>query len=329
MQTLEFTEALLEIVGKLRVQEIAGTIQNWLAAQYQPNQPPAITDQQKDAFSELLLSSRSGFDELRVRPTTAKILNGLEVKDFYQPNRIRQLIVKLSGIQNVDQAKGLPDVHAYYEKFQSLLRFAATCRDLLEKEKVGVVGPTEGIVQIELINYADEDGISPKRLATFAGTISDLHRDVAIVLGVASDTLTFRYFDSGSDLLTGLKCSKDIADTLNTLLKQVWEKLRFWRFDTFDKRMDSISKGLDIVDKIHESVEKGSVTQEEGNILKVKIFQKVDVLIGIGATVPLGEAATVDQKQLLTEMRNTKLLGSGEPTDIAAQAEATPPRDAA
>jgi hypothetical protein len=44
------------------------------------------------------------------------------------------------------------------------------------------------------------------------------------------------------------------------------------------------------------------------NVLQNQIFKQVDILIGIGATVPLGEAATVDQKQLLTEMRNTKLL---------------------
>ncbi len=139
------------------------------------------------------------------------------------------------------------------------------------------------------------------------------------VLGIPSDALTFTYFDSGSDLLVGLKCGREIAETLNTLLKQVWEKFRFWRYDTFEKRMASISKGLDIVDRIHESVQKGAVTEEEGNILKVKIFQKVYVMIGIGATVPLGESATLDQKQMLTEMRNTKLLGSGESPEVVAQ----------
>jgi hypothetical protein len=232
---------------------------------------------------------------------------------------MRQLIISVSNAANIAQVRALPEVHAYFEKFRSLIRLAATCRDLLEKEKVGVLKPTEGIVQVELIIYADEDGISPKRLGTFVETMSDLHRDVAIVLGIASDTLTFKYFDSGSDVLFGIKCTKEIAETLNTLLRQVWDKLRFWKYDTFDKRMESVSKGLDVVDKIHQSVEKRSLTEEEGNILKVKIFQKVDIMIGIGATVPLGESATVDQKQLLTEMRNTKLLGSGESVEAVAQ----------
>jgi hypothetical protein len=319
MQTLEFTDALTEIVKGLKAEEIVTTIQGWFGMQFAPNTPPALQDQAKDTFSELLLSSRSGFDQLSTRPTTGKIIAGLGVKDFYEPRRIRQLIIGVSGAGNIAQVQASPDVHAYFEKFRSLIRLAATCRDLLEKEKVGELKPSEGILRVEIISYADEDGIAPKRLATFVETISDLHGDVAIVLGIPSDALTFRYFDSGSDLLVGVKCGREIAETLNTLLRQVWEKFRFWRYDTFEKRMASISKGLDIVDRIHESVQKGAVTEEEGNILKVKIFQKVDVMIGIGATVPLGESATLDQKQLLTEMRNTKLLGSGEPPDIAAQ----------
>lgn len=232
---------------------------------------------------------------------------------------MRQLIIGVSSAGNLSHVRALPDVHAYFEKFRSLIRLATTCRELLEKEKVGELKPSEGIVRIEIIIYADEDGISPKRLATFVETVSELHRDVAIVLGVPSDSLTFKYFDSGSDLLVGVKCGKEIAETLSTLLMQVWGKFRFWRYDTFEKRMASISKGLDIIDRIHESVQKGTVTEEEGTILRVKIFHEVDTLIGIGATVPLGESATLDQKQLLTEMRNTKLLGSGESPEVAAQ----------
>ncbi len=319
MQTLEFTDALAEIVKALRAEEIVGVIQGWFGVQFAANQPPALPEQSKDTFSELLLSSRSGFDQLSTRPTTGRILAGLGVKDFYEPGRMRQLIIGVSSSPNYALVRALPDVHAYFEKFRSLIRLATTCRELLEKEKVGELKPSEGMVRVEIINYADEDGISPKRLATFVETISDLHRDVAIVLGVPSDSLTFQYFDSGSDLLVGVKCGKEIAETLNTLLRQVWEKFRFWRYDTFEKRMESISKGLDIVDRIHESVQKGAVTEEEGNILKVKIFQKVDIMIGIGATAPLGESATLDQKQMLTEMRNTKLLGSGEPPEVVAQ----------
>jgi hypothetical protein len=183
MQTLEFTRALREIVKELRADEIVTTIQGWFQTQFAPQQPPPLIDQVKDSFSELLLSSRSGYDRLSTQPATGRILVGLGVKDFYDPGRIRQLIHSLSGAGNLAQVRALPEIHAYLEKFRSVSRLATTCGDLLEKEKVGTVEPTEGILQLEVINYADEDGISPKRLGMFVSTISDLHRDAAIVLG--------------------------------------------------------------------------------------------------------------------------------------------------
>src|SRR5579859_2482803 len=119
MQTLEFTHALTGIVKALRAEEIVTMIQEWFGMQFAPNQPPPLPDQSKDAFSELLLSSRSGFDQLSTRPTTGRILAGLGVKDFYEPGRIRQLIIGVSNSPNYAHVRGLPDVHAYFEKFQS------------------------------------------------------------------------------------------------------------------------------------------------------------------------------------------------------------------
>src|SRR5260370_24568063 len=112
MQTLEFTEALTEIVKGMRAEEIVATIQGWLAVQFAPNQPPMLTDQSKDSFSELFLSSRSGFDQLSTRPTTSSILAGLGVKDFYEPGRMRQCVMVISNSPNYLQLRGLPDVHA-------------------------------------------------------------------------------------------------------------------------------------------------------------------------------------------------------------------------
>jgi hypothetical protein len=315
MQTLEFTRALKEIAAELRTKQIVDTIQSWLATQFAPNSPPPLTEPVKDSFSELLISSRSAYDRLSALPTTRKILGGLEVKEFYDPGRMRQLIHSLSTAQNLGQVKALPEVHAYLEKFKSLQRFAATCDQLLEAEKIGTLAPNEGIVQVELITYADEDGLSPLRLEKFIPAIVELHTDLAIVLGVPNNTLTFKYFDSGSGLLMGIQCAKEIAEALNTLLTQWWDKIRFWRFDTFEKRMEAISSGLAVAETVHEAVNKGTITEEEGRNLKLRILRRVDDLVGLGATVPLGDNATVDQKQLLTEMRNTKLLVSGEPTE--------------
>jgi hypothetical protein len=313
MQTLEFTRALKEIAKELKAAEIVDTVQKWLQAT--SGQPNSLTDQDKDGLQELLLTSRSGYDRLEVREATGKILRGLGIKEFYDAGRIRQLMMSLSNLSQLQQVRGVPDVQAYLERFKSLQRLSTTCEQLLETEKIGTVAPSEGIVEVELITYADEDGLSPLRLEKFIPAIVELHTNLAIVLAVPPGTLTFKYFDSGSGVVMGIQCAKEIAGALNTLLTQWWDKIRFWRYDTFEKRMEAISSGLTVAETVHEAVNKGTITEEEGRNLKLRILRRVDDLVGLGATIPLGDKATVDQKQLLTEMRNTKLLVSGEPAE--------------
>ena len=98
--------------------------------------------------------------------------------------------------------------------------------------------------------------------------------------------------------------------------------MRFWRFDTYDKRIEAVAKTLTVVEMVRQKVDTKAITVEEGENLKVRILQELEKLTSIGATIPLGDSATIDQRQLLTEMRNTKLLGSGSPT------EPTPPSEA-
>jgi len=132
---------------------------------------------------------------------------------------------------------------------------------------------------------------------------------IVLVHGLEGDRLTFKYFDSGSGFLVAIAAAKTIIDSMNALLSQWWDKMRFWRYDTFDKKMEAISKSLTIVETVHEAVVKGLIPAETGENLKLRILREVNKLTEIGATIPLGDEATIDQRQLLTEMRNTKLLG--------------------
>ena len=73
---------------------------------------------------------------------------------------------------------------------------ASTSRELLENEKIGQVDASQGILELELIEYTDEEGIAPKRLEVFISCVTRLHADVAIILGIQTgDKFTFKYFD--------------------------------------------------------------------------------------------------------------------------------------
>ena len=79
--------------------------------------------------------------------------------------------------------------------------------------------------------------------------------------------------------------------------------------------MEAFSKGLDFMTKVQEAVEKQALTQEEARNLKTRVFRGVENLVGLGVTLPLRDAAAVDQRQLLIEKRDLKLLGSGLPSE--------------
>lgn len=148
----------------------------------------------------------------------------------------------------------------------------------------------------------------------------ELHMNLAILFDLKQDTLTFKYFDSGSGVLVGIAAAVPIITALGTLLNQWWDKIRFYRYDSYDKKVEAISKTLEIVDTIQQKVNGSAITAEVGENLKVRLFREVEKLTEIGAMVPLKDA-TIDQRQLLTEIRNTKLLSGNVAKDVTEPPE--------
>jgi len=225
------------------------------------------------------------------------------------------LVSAISGFGNYGQARGFAETHALYEKLRSLQRLEATCRTLLEREKVGTVDPADEILRLELVDY-DGKGIEPERLKQLIVIVRRLYMNLSRVHGIEGDRLRFKYFDSGSSLLIGIQGAKEVIQSMGTLLLQWWDKNRFARFDTFEKKMEAVSKSLTVMEEVKHSVEKNVINEETGRNLARRILVEVDQLVGIGATVPLDAAATVDQRELLLAKRDVKLLESGKPTDV-------------
>jgi hypothetical protein len=320
MQTLEFTRALKEIVEKMRVNELIATLGKWLASPAQPNQNPPLTDQDKSQFSALVFDSYAGYASLLSSERTRRILEGLDVKDFYDPNRLRILVSAISGFAQMAQVRALAEAHAFFEKLRSLQKLEVTCLALLETEKVGKVEPEDGIVALELVDY-DGKGIEPERLKLLAATVRQLHTNLARIHGIEGDQLRFKYFDSGSPVLIGIQCAKEIAESINKAMLEWWDKIRFAPFEKFDRKMESMSKGMGVMETVKQKVESKVFDEETGKILARHVLKELNTLVGIGATVPLEADATVDQRGLLLAKRDVKLLESGEPPSEPADDE--------
>ena len=307
MQTLEFTRALKEIRTALEVDELVRTLERWLI----PPTAAQLSDMEKDQFSKLLFSSRSGWDRISVSDTTSKIMRELDIQDFYEPGRLRRLITLVSGSTSTQQLR-TTETYAYLEKLRSFQKLEITCQKLLETEKVGKVESEQGIVELELMDY-DGKGIEPERLRLLSITVRQLHTNIARIHGIEGDQLRFKYFDSGSPVLMGIQCAKEIAETLNKAMLEWWDKIRFAPFEKFDRKMESMSKGMAVIETVKQKVDSQVFDEETGKILSRHVLKELNTLVGIGATVPLEAEATVDQKELLLAKRDVKLLESGEP----------------
>lgn len=311
MQTLEFTRALGEIAAGLKVHELIKILAPWLAM----DSGTGVSEIDKNQFVSLILESHSGYDRLLKSEGTRKILSGLHLQELYEPTRMRRLLVGVSNSSNTQQIRGsATEFYSFFEALRSIARLEATSKDLLETEKVGEVPASDSLLALQVVDY-DGQGIEPSRLIRVTEILTDLHMNLARMLDIHNDKLTFKYFDSGSDIIMAIQAAKAIIEALGPLLLQWWDKRRFQDHETYDKDMDALSKGLDLMTKTQETVTKGVLTDEEAKILKARVFQGIDDLIGLGATLPLRGNAEVDQRQLLIEKRDVKLLGSGQLAD--------------
>jgi hypothetical protein len=307
MKTLEFTRSLTMVVRELKVAELVAMVGQWLIG---PT-PIPIGGPNKTQFAATMLDSHAGYEQLSKIEGTNKILAGLGAPELYEPSRLMRM---LTAVQNANESSLLrnnQDFLSFFEVLKSLQNLEMTCTKLLEHEKVGTVQSTEGIVQLELADY-DGKGIEPERLRVLVTTLRDLHTNLSRLLGVKGDALRFKYFDSGSSVLLGIQCGKELAKTISDLLKTWWDKLKFSDFDTLDKKIDAVERAVAMSEKMKAAIDNGAVNEEEGKILTHRIFQDVNVLVGIGVTPPLEDEVTVDQRALILAKRDVKLLQSGD-----------------
>jgi hypothetical protein len=288
----------------------------------QLNQP--VTEQEKEQYSALIFESHAGYDRLLRIEATRKILQGLEAHELYDAARLARLFIVVAASGTVGQLRSNPDIYDIYETLKSLVRIESTCRTLLEKEMVGEVGASEGIQELQVIDY-DGHGVEPPRLQLITSILVRLHTDLSRLLDVHDSKLRFVYFDSGSDVVVGMTAAAGVITALGALLLRFWDKFKFRDNEAFAKDIESLTQGLDFLGKVRESVEKKVITDEEAKILTTQVFRGINDLHGLGASAPLRDAAAVDQRQLLIDKRDVKLLGAGE-TPPSADAPPQGPR---
>jgi hypothetical protein len=321
VQTLEYIRLLKHIVKDLRVVDLMGFLDGFLA----PGTNIVVQQPTKNQFNELLFSSRSGYDVLTRDPETNKILKSLNIGATYDSARLGSLVILFNSVGNSTQLAANPQLAIFYNLLESLKNLEISCSTLLETEKFGNENTPEERLNLQIVDF-DGKGIDAVRLREIIGHLIQLHTDFARVFGISNDRLRFVVFDSGSDVGIWIHCAKDILDAIGILMSQWWSKVRFWSHDTFEKNMESLKTGLTAMESVQQSVDKKVIDSETGEIIKTRILMQVSDLTKLGVSHPSDVGERINNRELLIEHRDTKLLGAGDSLSPASQVLPSPPK---
>jgi len=315
MQTLQFTRALKRIVSEMKADELSQILTQVLSKDQNRN----ITLDLRNQFSTLLFESRVGFYELSKDSVAHRVLDALGINELYSPPHLGHLLTLFSSLPNSQGIWGNSENFYNFLTFAGMLgwlrKLSAACSMLLDAERTTKTDPNSEIVELELVDF-DGMGIEAGRVRQFFDGLEKLHLNLALALGIQDAHIKILYFDSGSTLLIGAQVTKAIAETIVRLFKQFWEKIKYQRFEDFDRKVESLSNGLDFTAKVQEQIDNKVIDEETGTKLKYRVLSEMTTLIGIGAILPADDAAEkVDQRKLLAEKKGVRLLGSGSPVD--------------
>lgn len=327
MQTLEFTDSLKRIVIDLKVSELAAVFEPWISTTSQQ----AIDEGTKQQASKTLLAAYANMTQLLKLEPTRKILTGLKIVDTFDPTKLAKLLSTIDGLSSPHLIRSnqlmFVQIFTFFEQLRTLLVLENTCVSLLEVEKLGATPATE-LLTLQVADF-DGRGIEVERMERITELLLEIYAALTVLYNVSGEKLRFRYFDSGSDVRLGLvvgAAASIVLKSLNKIMGEWWDRIKFGEQIQFDRTMDSYSKGISVVKELSEAVANNAMTQEDADNLKARILGGANNLMKEGVTLPLDSEARIDQRQLLSALRDTKLLGEGvKNTGTDTDKAGTPP----
>ncbi len=120
--------------------------------------------------------------------------------------------------------------------------------------------------------------------------------------------------------MVGLQCAKAVLDIIKGLLSEFWEKWSYTPFNDFDRKIASLEKGMSFVAGVNDKVKQGLLSEEDARNVTLRVMREVTNLASIGVSLPQEEIViTIDQRKVLKEVREIKLLGDGGDRETAGR----------
>lgn len=156
----------------------------------------------------------------------------------------------------------------------------------------------EGLLEL-IVTERSHEGSTPERIATAVSSIDTLY-SVCSELTADKKEILMIGCDCGSDKsFDFLGAAKAIA-CLKEIILGLFDRLVFFKQQRVERDFDVIIKGLPILEKIDSAREAGTLSPEQAEIMKRKVFQGCTGFLESGCTIPeLQDKSVIDVKALM------------------------------
>lgn len=248
-----------------------------------------------------------------------QIANAFELKPLEDSETWVQLIVQEHRPNDalIRARRGLYYLEDFLPKFAKIL-----LPERLQSEHEKSEQPTgnKSVISFVLIEEGNQTS-RPERIVTLLTGVATLYGLCATLEGLSPDTLAVIGCDSGSDkAFDFLGVAKGI-ECLRGLIIDIWDRVLFHREKTLLERARAVSATLPVLERVNSAQAAGTISPEQGEILRRSIEKGVSQFLEAGATTAeLENYAPVNPRLLLAPER--KLLAA--PADQSEQATAPP-----
>ena len=173
--------------------------------------------------------------------------------------------------------------------------------------------------EILTIDIRSEKEITVDSLSKVFMHASELYEGIARLMGITQgDRLQVIYVASGSSQRFDLRGLGEPIKRLKELIMELWQQIRYQRFEEAHRNNNVILNSLTVLEKIEAQRKKNALNDNEAELLRTQIFKSTMGLLDQGALIrEIPPVETVQNQQLL-EDRQQRLLPAPPETGTKA-----------
>jgi hypothetical protein len=307
MQKLDFVKGLTEIIQKLNSDEITEVFSRSFAIQ-------SDTTFNFASLTPLLFNSKSNYDSLIKDKELEKIIADFELDEIYTNENLAFIVKHFTQASPFNIFK-VPQIKTFWGVHQALIHLLRLAKKQLLNDVFLQKNETQlnkGIIIFQIV--IDGDGLDAGIYSEIFINLKELVSTITKINGQDNENAEIILLDSGSDTNVAIRTTAETAKSLFLIFKEMWDFFANFKFYKQKQQNQALMEGLTIMQEVKDKISSGLLTEEEGKEYLHYIKSRTDKLIGYKVMPKsiISENTTVDNIKLLHEMKEIRLLSSGQ-----------------